>query len=265
MKETNRIQVYCRIRPLLFQERDKKGVLVIEPTSRFLRILYRDVTVQAEFDRIMGEDCGQKEFFEAIKSTVLRALDGENCTIMAYGHTGSGKSYTILGPTNPKKKSFGLSSSSGIVPRTLCYLFEQLKGSQKAAKLVVSAFEIFNERIVDLLDSEGLSSVSIKEDRSGEVHLAGLKQFEMSSLAESLDWFEVVAERRSQRSTQFNEESSRSHTLVRIKVGAGSEDSAVVTLVDLAGSERFSDEILASKGYMQENRSINQSLAVLGR
>ena len=265
MKETNRIQVYCRIRPLLSHERGKKEVLAFDPSVQVLQILYRDLTVKAEFDRIMGANCDQKDFFEEIKYTLKTALRGENCTIMAYGHTGSGKSYTILGPLNQRKKNISVHNSSGLVPRTLAYLFGQLQGLQERPKLVLSAFEIFNERIVDLFDSEETTNLCIQEDRFGEVHLPGLKQFELSSLEESLSWFETVSERRSKRSTHFNEESSRSHTIVRIKIGVGSDSSAMVTLVDLAGSERFTEEILASKGYMQENKSINQSLAVLGR
>ena len=52
------------------------------------------------FDRIYGQNSTQKEIYDnTAKDSVMSVLEGYNSTILAYGQTGTGKTFTMEGRT----------------------------------------------------------------------------------------------------------------------------------------------------------------------
>lgn len=109
------------------------------------------------FSRVFSQNTGQNDIFEEIKPLIISALDGENVCLFAYGATGSGKTYTMQGKSHLQETSNfdRLDESAGVLPRTAILMFDEfnrrLKLSEKY-RMSISAIEIYNETIYDLLE-----------------------------------------------------------------------------------------------------------------
>lgn len=97
------------------------------------------------FDRVYGGNTTQQHFYDGeISSIVLKLLSGDDSTIFAYGNTNSGKSYTIFGKPNQHNRK----TTDGILFRVVQDIF---KKEPDRISLKISAFEIYNEKVFDLL------------------------------------------------------------------------------------------------------------------
>ena len=97
------------------------------------------------FDRVYGSNTTQQQFYDGeVTNCINDLVDGNDTTLFAYGNTSSGKTYTIFG----KPRSLG-SSAEGILFRVVKDLFKRV-GSEDF-ELKISAFEIYNEKVYDLL------------------------------------------------------------------------------------------------------------------
>ncbi|XP_032723779.1 kinesin-like protein KIF9 isoform X2 [Lontra canadensis] len=201
------------------------------------------------------------------KDLVAQALDGYNGTIMCYGQTGAGKTYTMTGATENYKHR-------GILPRALQQVFRMIEERPTHAITVrVSYLEIYNENLFDLLSTlpyvgPSVTPMTIVENPQGvfikglSVHLTNQEEDAFSLLFEG-ETNRIIA------SHTMNKNSSRSHCIFTIYVEAHSRtlsDEKYVTskinLVDLAGSERLGKS--GSEGRMlKEATYINKSLSFL--
>uniref|UniRef100_A0A8C7BT45 Kinesin-like protein n=1 Tax=Neovison vison TaxID=452646 RepID=A0A8C7BT45_NEOVI len=201
------------------------------------------------------------------KDLVAQALDGYNGTIMCYGQTGAGKTYTMTGATENYKHR-------GILPRALQQVFRMIEERPTHAITVrVSYLEIYNESLFDLLSTlpyvgPSVTPMTIVENPQGvfikglSVHLTNQEEDAFSLLFEG-ETNRIIA------SHTMNKNSSRSHCIFTIYVEAHSRtlsDEKYVTskinLVDLAGSERLGKS--GSEGRMlKEATYINKSLSFL--
>ena len=115
------------------------------------------------FDYVYGEDSTQKFIYQnTAKSAVLSVLEGYNATLLAYGQTGTGKTYTMEG------FSSGLNDpQKGIIPRSMEEIFKYIESSSNKSKTFMvraSYLQIYKEVITDLLKQEG-SALQIREDK----------------------------------------------------------------------------------------------------
>ena len=126
------------------------------------------------FDYAVPENATQDEIFTTIgRPITLAVLEGYNSTVLAYGQTGSGKSHTMFGPDSIMDAGgVGTHHQRGMVPRSLDFLFDQISREVRRSNGAVqytcrcSFFEIFNERVFDLLDSAGGDSNSSSSARA---------------------------------------------------------------------------------------------------
>lgn len=94
------------------------------------------------------------------------------------GQTGAGKTYSIIGncPENNSDTEFYqktlCSLERGILPRALEIIFDEQK-KMKNSRITISFFEIYNEKVFDLL-SLGMNSLDVRESKSGEITIVGL-------------------------------------------------------------------------------------------
>ncbi|ORY44103.1 kinesin-domain-containing protein [Rhizoclosmatium globosum] len=279
------ILVALRIRPLTTKESKESTIAVIKPISKTSLSVTdfsdaQDVLRQDrprektyDFDCVFSETASQVNVFEGTtKGLVDFVLQGFNTTVFAYGATGAGKTYTML----------GTQENPGVMPLTLEHLFSQIGKSTRAQttngpnavtqsfKVTLSYLEIYNENIRDLLSGRP-DYLELWEDRLRGSVVAGIERVEAKTAADVLEWLEKGNLNRTQEATGANEASSRSHAVLQIfvakrtcnKKGQYTEQSGKLSMIDLAGSERAADT--KNRGMrMIEGASINRSLLALG-
>nr|XP_031326057.1 kinesin-like protein KIF9 isoform X1 [Camelus dromedarius] len=213
-------------------------------------------------------DASQDLVYETVaKDVVSQALDGYNGTIMCYGQTGAGKTYTMTGATENYKHR-------GILPRALQQVFRMIEERPTHAITVrVSYLEIYNESLFDLLSTlpyvgPSVTPMTIVESPQG-VFIKGLS---VHLTSQEEDAFSLLFEGETNRiiaSHTMNKSSSRSHCIFTIYMEAHSRTlsnekyiTSKINLVDLAGSERLGKS--GSEGrVLKEATYINKSLSFL--
>ncbi|KAJ7401106.1 Kinesin-like protein KIFC3 [Pitangus sulphuratus] len=227
-----------------------------------LHLLHKGKQVSFELDKVFPPQASQEEVFQEVQALVTSCIDGYNVCIFAYGQTGAGKTYTME----------GTAANPGINQRALQLLFSEVRG--KAADwdyaITVSAAEIYNESLRDLLGKEPQEKLEIKlcPDGSGQLYVPGLTEFRVQSVEDINKVFEFGHVKRVTECTNLNEHSSRSHALLIITVrgldrSTGLRTTGKLNLVDLAGSERVGRSG-AEGSRLREAQHINKSLSALG-
>jgi hypothetical protein len=241
------INVYCRVRPFLASE---QGVTASSSSSSCLELLangqcnYRNGDSKRDsafqFTKCFSVESTQSDLFEvSARPIVDSVLRGYNGTLLAYGPTNSGKTFTMRGVgTDPG------SPLIGIIPRCVDYM---LNNSIPGTELWVSYLQIYCESISDLLlmgENNGTSNNLLIRERSyGQVYVEGLSSYNIKSLIDLRAVLDRGDANRYTASTNINETSSRSHAALIIKVVSPADSEkqrqeSSLTLVDLAGSER---------------------------
>lgn len=203
----------------------------------------------------------QQYVYECAGKPLLdKAFDGYNVSIFAYGQTGSGKTYSMI----------GTGECPGLIPRFFDDLFEkkEKRETQIKTQIEISYYEIYNEKIFDLLRAstdpvtatKGVpkSNLQIREDKQKGPYIVGLQSLPIDSAKDAKMWLDIGNKRRATAYTNMNDKSSRSHSVFQIKLtqmleqkdfneSKGQSDktllqlfSSTINLVDLAGSERNS-------------------------
>ncbi|VDK58408.1 unnamed protein product, partial [Anisakis simplex] len=193
---------------------------------------------------------------------VQDVLSGYNGTVFAYGQTSSGKTHTMEG-------IFGENDKQGIIPRMVQDIFNHIYNMDADLEfhIKVSYFEIYNEKIRDLLDVTKMN-LAIHEDKNRVPYVKGATERFVSSPEEVMATIDEGKNNRHVAVTNMNEHSSRSHSVFLIQVKQ--ENTATqkkltgkLYLVDLAGSEKVS-KTGAEGQVLEEAKNINKSLSALG-
>uniref|UniRef100_A0A4X2JVS3 Kinesin-like protein n=1 Tax=Vombatus ursinus TaxID=29139 RepID=A0A4X2JVS3_VOMUR len=214
------------------------------------------------FDAVFDETSTQCQVFEHTTKPVLNNfLNGYNCTVLAYGATGAGKTHTMLGsPEEP-----------GVMYLTMLGLYksmDQIK-DEKLCSITVSYLEVYNEQIRDLLTNS--RPLAVREDAQRGVVVQGLTLHEPKTSEEILQLLDDGNKNRTQHPTDVNATSSRSHAVFQIYLRQQDKTASInqnvriakMCLIDLAGSERAS-ATNARGSRFREGANINQSLLALG-
>jgi kinesin family protein 11 len=204
---------------------------------------------------------------------LLQVISGYNCTIFAYGQTGTGKTYTMSGDMT---EQFGMmSDAAGIIPRVLNALFNKLEEDDTESAVRCSFIELYNEELRDLLSADD-GKLKIYDDNSRKGHattvVQGMEERHITSATDGLKWLQQGSVRRQVAATKCNDLSSRSHTVFTINInikrtGEDGEEylsAGKLNLVDLAGSENIQRSGAENKR-AAEAGLINKSLLTLGR
>ena len=227
------------------------------------------------FDKVFSPAADQAIVFENVVTPILEEmLAGYNCTIFAYGQTGTGKTYTMSGDMTD---TLGLlSDAAGIIPRVLYWLFQRLETDQIECSVKCSFIELYNEELRDLLSVDDNVKLKIYDDASKKGHMAtmvqGMEESHIKTAAGGIQLLQAGSHRRQVAATKCNDLSSRSHTVFTIttyikKAGDTGEDficAGKLNLVDLAGSENIQRSGAENKR-AAEAGLINKSLLTLGR
>lgn len=217
----------------------------------------------------------QEEVFLTLGKPLLdSAFKGYNGCLFAYGQTGSGKSFSMMG-----RDCLDVDSEefSGIIPRFCRSIFERLEHLPKttSASLEVSYFEIYNEKIHDLLlcqDNGIKTALKVREHPEWGPYVVDLSVHKIKTYKELRNWLLIGNNNRATAATSMNEKSSRSHSIFSIEIslsddndeGHNNSKRSKVSLIDLAGSERLSNSH-NSEEKIRQGVSINKSLLTLGK
>lgn len=201
-------------------------------------------------------------------------IAGYNCTIFAYGQTGTGKTYTMSGDMT---ETFGmLSEAAGIIPRVLQSLFNKLEIDDAESSVKCSFIELYNEELRDLISADETAKLKIYDDNSGKRGVStivqGMEESHIKTANEGLKLLQQGSHKRQVAATKCNDLSSRSHTVFTItayikRTAENGEDyvsAGKLNLVDLAGSENIQRSGAENKR-AAEAGLINKSLLTLGR
>ena len=255
----SQIKACVRVRPLQPTELElinqNKAYDSIRVFQNTIQVVQKSETLEFEYDKVFRET-SQLEVFESIgKQVVEDALRGFNGTVFAYGPTGSGKTFTMVG------KSLWEVEQRGLVPRCASYIFNLLPPK---TKVTCSILEIYREKLKDLLDLED-KDLKIKESSKG-IFVEGLKEVEVTEESALIQAIESGINLRTVAATKINNLSSRSHCLFVIKVHQKLDNSflnGTLNLIDLAGSEKVSKSEVSGSTF-EDTKKINLSLSALG-
>lgn len=230
------------------------------------------------YDRVYGPAEDQAHVYaSAVNAVVQSTLEGYNGSIIAYGQTGTGKTHTMEGDIEGEQR--------GVIPRASEQIFDFVKGAggpNVQYKVSVSFLQIYNEKILDLLDAKVSDgkwkpdedfSLDVHEKTPGETYVAGLSEHEVDSPEQVLALLKRGSAARTTASTSMNRQSSRSHAVFAIIIEKTEQINEGVSvtvgrlnLVDLAGSERVKSTGIEGTGKrMDEAKSINGSLSAFGK
>ncbi|XP_061592378.1 kinesin-like protein KIF1B isoform X22 [Cololabis saira] len=203
------------------------------------------------------------------KEMLAHAFEGYNVCIFAYGQTGAGKSYTMMG-----KQEEG---QEGIIPMLCEDLFEKINEETNKDELSysveVSYMEIYCERVRDLLNPKNKGNLRVREHPLLGPYVEDLSKLAVTSYTDIADLMDAGNKARTVAATNMNETSSRSHAVFTIvftqkkhdnETDLSTEKVSKISLVDLAGSER-ADSTGAKGTRLKEGANINKSLTTLGK
>ncbi|XP_012439570.1 kinesin-like protein KIN-UA isoform X1 [Gossypium raimondii] len=282
-----RVRVAVRLRPRNAEESvadaDFADCVELQPELKRLKLRKNNWDTDTyEFDEVLTEFASQKRVYEVVAKPVVEGvLDGYNGTIMAYGQTGTGKTYTLgrLGEED--------TANRGIMVRAMEDILAEV--SPEIDYVLVSYLQLYMESLQDLLDPTNDNISIVEEPKSGDVSLPGATLVEIRDQQSFLELLRLGEAHRHAANTKLNTESSRSHALLMVHVkrtvkgreAAHSSDNGNSTsmarslrpplvrkgklvVVDLAGSERIDKS--GSDGHTREEaKSINLSLSALGK
>lgn len=242
---------------------------------------------ECEFDQVLDITASQEQTWEALRVKAEAVLNGYNVTFLTYGMTGSGKTYTMMGPEmmaaswscetgaprqdSTSAKTLANCPDRGLIARAAQMIFQEAKGDVRVS---MSYLQIYHEMIFDLLQPpQCCESLKLRDDpsRPGGVIVDGLTEAPCRSMGELFTMLLWGSQNRAFRSTMYNEQSSRSHVVLTLHIeqvtdaASGTVRRSKLHLVDLAGNEKW--DIFGpkmTKEHTKELTSINKSLSALG-
>ncbi|XP_038677292.1 kinesin-like protein KIF1B isoform X14 [Scyliorhinus canicula] len=275
------VKVAVRVRPFNSRETGKDSKCIIQMQGSSTSIINprnpKESPKSFSFDysywsHTSPEDpdfASQSQVYNDIGKEMLQhSFEGYNVCIFAYGQTGAGKSYTMMGKQDKDHE--------GIIPQLCEDLFEKINdnnNSDMSYSVEVSYMEIYCERVRDLLNPKTKGNLRVREHPLLGPYVEDLSKLAVTSYTDIADLMDAGNKARTVAATNMNETSSRSHAVFTIvftqkrhdvETDLCTEKVSKISLVDLAGSER-ADSTGAKGTRLKEGANINKSLTTLGK
>jgi kinesin family protein 3/17 len=269
--KTETVRVAIRVRPMNNLERKNNSVNCVEVDKDNNQInLIKPETNQTntfQYDYVYPPNISQRIVYDETAFPIVEAvIQGYNGTIFAYGQTGCGKTFTMMGDfANPEMR--------GIIPNAFEHIFGFINAESSKKKFLVrcSFLEIYNEEIRDLLGKDTTKKLDIREDPKTGIFVKDLNHVQMKNTKDLENELNKGFNNRHVGETTMNKESSRSHCIFSVYIESGelnadSKNQKIkagkLNLVDLAGSERQSKTGVTGDR-LEEAKKINLSLTVI--
>ena len=258
------VKVAIRVRPMNKHEKEQKSTICVDVYTGNNSVAVtsnKNDTKTFQFDYVYPMDTTQREIYDQVAFPIVDSIfQGYNGTIFAYGQTGCGKTYTMMGVVdNPELK--------GIIPNAFSHIFGFIKTEGESKKFLVrcSFVEIYNEEVRDLLVNNN-QKLAIKEDPKKGTFVKDLTYVTLKDTEDIQKCLDKGNKNRHVGATSMNDQSSRSHSLFTVYLEIeenGKIRSGKLNLVDLAGSERVGKTNATGQTF-DEGKKINLSLTALG-
>ena len=257
-----KIQVIIRKRPLNSKEIAKGDTDILFKTSSNSLVVREqrlkvDRTKYTEehnfaFDGVYSEEVSNSDLYSlAVQPIVQASFQGAKVTCFAYGQTGSGKTYTMMGE----------SSTPGLYLLAAQDLFEYRNSIFPSIKFAVSFYEIYCNKLLDLLNDR--NKLHVREDAKQSVNIVGLVHKPVDNVQSLMSIISQGMEKRTTGQTGANDDSSRSHAVLEISLKNNKKIVGKMTFIDLAGSERGADVSGSDSKTRIDGAEINKSLLAL--
>nr|XP_030136150.1 kinesin-like protein KIF1A isoform X13 [Taeniopygia guttata] len=275
------VKVAVRVRPFNSREMSRESKCIIQMSGSTTTILNpkqpKETPKSFNFDYSYWSHttpadinyASQKQVYRDIGEEMLQhAFEGYNVCIFAYGQTGAGKSYTMMGKQEKDQQ--------GIIPQLCEDLFSRINDTTNdnmSYSVEVSYMEIYCERVRDLLNPKNKGNLRVREHPLMGPYVEDLSKLAVTSYNDIQDLMDSGNKARTVAATNMNETSSRSHAVFNIiftqkrhdaETDITTEKVSKISLVDLAGSER-ADSTGAKGTRLKEGANINKSLTTLGK
>ena len=266
---TETVRVVVRSRPLSQSEISRGNFSILQFDKELHQIAIQEPKTGEfktfAYDSVYDMDSSQQEVYdESAYPLVESAIQGYNSTIFAYGQTGCGKTFTMLGIPNDLEQR-------GIIPNSFAHIFGWISEAKNKLFLVKCSYiEIYNEEIRDLLNYSSKTKLELKESPNKGIFIKNLTLHDVNNTNDISHAMESGNSHRIVGETAMNSKSSRSHAIFIIYVESSEEvqgkmmlRAGKLNLVDLAGSER-QKKTGAEGDRLKEAIKINLSLSALG-
>ncbi|GAB2276802.1 hypothetical protein Dimus_011517 [Dionaea muscipula] len=286
--EPGKVRVAVRIRPRNAEDfatdADYADCVEVQPEMKKLKLRKNNWSSESyKFDEVFPETASQKRVYQVVAKPVVESvLGGYNGTVMAYGQTGTGKTYTVgnLGKNDVSER--------GIMVRALEDIMANISTNDSVE---VSYLQLYMESIHDLVSPDKVNIPIVEDPKTGEVSLPGAALVKIRDIDHFMELLQKAEANRHAANTRMNTNSSRSHAILMVYIRrpvAGSTDADLsshervrgndvqgsagvrtirkskLLIVDLAGSERIDKS--GSEGHLlEEAKFINLSLTCLGK
>ena len=263
------VKVAIRVRPMNKHEKEQKSKICVEvdTTNNTVSVISdKNEAKTFPFDYVYPMDTTQREVYDQVAFPIVDSIfQGYNGTVFAYGQTGCGKTFTMMGIVNdPNLK--------GIIPNAFSHIFGFIKTEGESKRFLVrcSFVEIYNEEVRDLL-GDSTKKLDIREDPKKGTFVKDLTYINIKDSNDTEKCLDKGNKNRHVGHTSMNDQSSRSHSLFTVYLeieekgqdGNGRIKSGKLNLVDLAGSERVGKTNATGQTF-DEGKKINLSLTALG-
>ena len=262
------VKVAVRVRPMNKHEKEQNSTLCVEvdPSNCTVSVTSSKSIKTFPFDYVYGMDSTQREVYDQVAFPIVDSIfQGYNGTVFAYGQTGCGKTFTMMGIVDdPNLK--------GIVPNAFSHIFGYIKTEGESKRFLVrcSFVEIYNEEVRDLL-GDNSKKLDIRENPKKGTFIKDLNYVTIKDTDDTEKCLNKGNKNRHVGHTSMNDQSSRSHSLFTVYLeieekgedGNGRIKSGKLNLVDLAGSERVGKTNATGQTF-DEGKKINLSLTALG-
>jgi len=284
------VRVFCRVKRMLESELKQKNLRQYEVNAQ---VRHPDVTLLEyagagiyEFDRVFDGKVLQGDIYDEIHPSIEPVMNGGRVLLLFYGISGTGKSFSMLGPdvasdheskaisTNNTMSMNHSDSLQGLLPRALADIYTEAERDALAevdVEVNISIVDIYNERVLDLLGKNAVdddSDVDLKVGLDGEVYVEGLKKRPVHDVQEVMGVIGTALHTRRVASGDDNERMNKSHliimfTITRFDNHTGQRSVGHLYFTELAGSEKLK----ATSGQahrLREAQIVNRSLKTLG-
>ncbi|KAG8062682.1 hypothetical protein GUJ93_ZPchr0003g17400 [Zizania palustris] len=272
------VKVVVRVRPTVSRPVDGKDLFFVRKTSPCtVAVGDRSFAV----DGFLDDMASQADAFDLVGAPMIDiALAGFNASLVCYGQSGTGKTYTMWGALAAMVDSSSDHADRGIVPRVIQNLFAHIQGRQESSpdsqtsyQCRCSFLEVYNEQINDLLDPSQ-RNLQIRENAGNGIHVENLTDEYVSTVEDVNQILMKGLSNRKVGTTSMNLKSSRSHVVFTCVIeawskgfssnGFSSSRSSRITFVDLAGPDN--DELDGGRKHCtREERHVKKSLSKFGK
>ncbi|GIQ87570.1 kinesin-like protein, partial [Kipferlia bialata] len=228
------IRVGVRIRPMSSTEaahsrqRDIPSAITAKGPRTLELTRETQPPVQFRFDSVLRERASQLQAYDVLARPVVSALlAGYNASILAYGESGSGKTYTIHGPDesgeglciepSPDQEREAEGEREGFSFRALRQIFSYVRDLETGVNVTLSCVEVYKEKLTDLFNRKGDKDLVVRHDKERGIFVQHVSEIEIGNLSEAISLMKDAIRLRHTGTSDNNNRSSRSHAVLTIK------------------------------------------------